>query len=111
MEARQADLHPGPRRRGGGGQEVLVRCREAAQLGNALCGAYMIIFVTILINNNWWQATGGKQLVVNQDRNIPKKKCMGSHWESNPRPPTLAVDTLTTELRLPCSNPAPSFSI
>ena len=22
--------------------------------------------------------TGGKQLVVNQDRNIPKKKCMGS---------------------------------
>ena len=29
--------------------------------------------------------TGGKQLVVNQDRNILKKKCMGSHWELNPR--------------------------
>ena len=42
--------------------------------------------------------TGGKQLVVNQDRNIPKKKCMGSHRESNPRPPTLAVNALTTEL-------------
>ena len=55
--------------------------------------------------------TGGKQLVVNQDRNKLKKKCMGSHWESNPRPPTLAVDALTTELRLPCSNPAPLFSI
>ena len=35
------------------------------------------------------------------------EKCMGSHWESNPRPPTLAVnDALTTELRLPCNNPA-----
>ena len=39
--------------------------------------------------------------MVNQDRNKLKKKCMGSHWESNPRPPTLAVDALTTELRLP----------
>ena len=29
--------------------------------------------------------TGGKQLVVSQDRNILKGKCMGSHWESNPR--------------------------
>ena len=53
--------------------------------------------------------TGGKQLVVNQDRN---EKMHGySHWESNPRPPTLAVDALTTELRLPCSSPAPFFSI
>ena len=112
MEARQADLHPGPRRRGGGGQEVLVRCREAAQLGNALCGAYMIIFVTIYADKQQLVVrTGGKQLVVNQDKNIPKKKCMGSHWELNPRPLTLAVDTLTTVLRLPCSNPAPSFSI
>ena len=49
--------------------------------------------------------------MVNQDRNIPKKKCMGSHWDSNPRPPTLAVDTLTTELRLPGSNPVHPPSI
>ena len=34
--------------------------------------------------------TGGKQLVVNQDRNILKKKCMGSHWELNPRPSDLS---------------------
>ena len=30
---------------------------------------------------------------------------MGNHWESNPRPPTLAVDALTTELDYPASNP------
>ena len=36
---------------------------------------------------------------------------MGSHWESNPRPPTLAVDALTTELQLPCSNPVLSLSL
>ena len=35
--------------------------------------------------------TGGKLLVVNQDRNILKKKCMGSHCESNPWPQTLKV--------------------
>ena len=28
----------------------------------------MIYFLTILINNNWVVRTGGKQLVVNQDR-------------------------------------------
>ena len=36
---------------------------------------------------------------------------MGSHRELNPRPPTLAVDALTAELRLPCSNPALSLEL
>ena len=36
---------------------------------------------------------------------------MGSHWESNPKPPTLAVDALTTELHQPCSNPALSLEL
>ena len=31
---------------------------------------------------------------------------MGSHCGSNPRPPTIAVDALTTDLRLPRSSPA-----
>ena len=38
---------------------------------------------------------------VNQHRNKLREKSMGSHWESNPRPPTVAVGTvgaLTTEL-------------
>ena len=33
-------------------------------------------------------------------RNELREKCFGSHCESNPRPLTLAVDTLTTQLRL-----------
>ena len=39
------------------------------------------------------------------------KKCLGSPWESYPRPPTLAVGALITELQLPCSNPALSLKL
>ena len=49
--------------------------------------------------------------MVNQDRNKLREKSMGSHWESNPRPPTLAVDALTTELRLYPAAIQHSFSV
>ena len=41
--------------------------------------------------------TAGGKITIETNQ---EKKCLGGHWESNPRPLILAVDALTTELRL-----------
>ena len=56
--------------------------------------------------HNYFCNYADSQLVVNQHRNKLGEKCLGSHWGSNPRPPTLAVGTLTTELRLTLQYPS-----
>ena len=75
-----------------------------------------MIFETMLIRNRW-KATGGKYHILDEQdnqRNILKeKKCLGNHGELKPRPRplTLAVDALTTELRLLCRYSALSLGI
>ena len=39
-----------------------------------------------------------KQVVVNQYRNKLRETSLGSHWELNPGPPTIAINALTNGL-------------
>ena len=54
----------------------------------------------------WYGVAAATQKVVRHSPDQPYCLQLGSHWELNPMPPTLGVDALTTELRLPCSNPS-----